>query len=411
MANLAKKNDIYILRFRYQGKEYKRSLQTSDRDDAQEIQHTAERTIRRLQRGVLQVPEGVDVAKFIVSGGVFTAAAPAVPLVAVTTRTLVTDYLASEKNKAAETYYDSQKIHLGHFQRHLGPRTDQPCPAITCRDVNLFLQGRLAIRDPCTVEKERITLRKLYDWAVAQRYLKESPAAGIPRFVSGHDRPIFRTLGQIAAILARGGLTDKESLELWECLYLTTSEIAGLLQLVRTNAKQDFSYLLHALPAFTGMRRGEVLRLRWSDVDFEGGYLTARSRKQSRTQQETSRQIDIHPQLMQTLEDWRRNRPKGQFVVSAAKGLLQLDGDLANRCFWQPLRHTDWCLDNSKNWFKIGFHTYRHSFASNLAAAEVDQRLIDTFMGHQTEAMRLRYQHLTPKNRRDAIGRLSFKVS
>ncbi len=67
-----------------------------------------------------------------------------------------------------------------------------------------------------------------------------------------------------------------------------------------------------------------------------------------------------------------------------------LDPDLANRCFWQPMRGTTWCLRSKKNWFKVGFHTYRHSFASNLAARGLDQRIIDEFMGHQTEAMRKR---------------------
>ena len=65
-------------------------------------------------------------------------------------------------------------------------------------------------------------------------------------------------------------------------------------------------------------------------------------------------------------------------------------------------------LEGKRNWFKIGFHTYRHSFASNLAAAGVDQRIIDEFMGHQTEAMRKRYRHLFPKNRRSAIESFSL---
>jgi hypothetical protein len=39
------------------------------------------------------------------------------------------------------------------------------------------------------------------------------------------------------------------------------------------------------------------------------------------------------------------------------------------------LRGTAWCLDGTRDWFKVGFHTYRHSFASNLAARGVDQRV------------------------------------
>jgi integrase len=81
----------------------------------------------------------------------------------------------------------------------------------------------------------------------------------------------------------------------------------------------------------------------------------------------------------------------------------------ATRYFCQPLRGTPWCLDSRKRWFKVGFHTYRHSFASNLAARGVDQRIVDEWMGHQTEAMRKRYRHLFPKDRRSAIE--SFSLS
>jgi integrase len=75
------------------------------------------------------------------------------------------------------------------------------------------------------------------------------------------------------------------------------------------------------------------------------------------------------------------------------------------------MRHTAWCLKSSRNWFKIGFHTYRHSFASNLACLGVDQRIIDEFMGHQTEEMRKRYRHLFPKQRRPAIESFSLAMS
>ncbi len=50
-----------------------------------------------------------------------------------------------------------------------------------------------------------------------------------------------------------------------------------------------------------------------------------------------------------------------------------------------------------------GFHVFRHSFASNCAAQGIDQRLIDAWMGHQTEEMRKRYRHLLPSNEVIAI--------
>ena len=51
-------------------------------------------------------------------------------------------------------------------------------------------------------------------------------------------------------------------------------------------------------------------------------------------------------------------------------------------------------------------HTFRHSFASILAMKGVDQRIIDAMMGHQTEEMRARYQHLFPKAKQRAIDEL-----
>lgn len=43
------------------------------------------------------------------------------------------------------------------------------------------------------------------------------------------------------------------------------------------------------------------------------------------------------------------------------------------------LRGSSRCLDSKQDWFRIGFYTYRHSFASSLAALYVDQRIIRRF--------------------------------
>jgi site-specific recombinase XerD len=53
-----------------------------------------------------------------------------------------------------------------------------------------------------------------------------------------------------------------------------------------------------------------------------------------------------------------------------------------------------------------GFHVLRHSFVSCLAAAGVDQRIIDEFVGHQTDEQRRRYCHLVPDVKQQAISRV-----
>ena len=271
--------------------------------------------------------------------------------------------------------------------------------------IERFLLGRLKIRDPETVKREKTTITHFYRWVDTRSDVPAFtyPAVGLPSFKSTIDRPPFRTIEEIEEILQRGGLTEDERLDVWDCLYLNPTEIADLLAMVQQRSRDPLSFLLHALPAYTGMRRGELLRLRWQDIDFERNYITAWSRKQSRQKTFTKRQIDLHPELKTHLMTWQRQRPNGQLVLSEGRVGEPLDVDRANRLFWQPLRKTSWSLSGRRSWFKIGFHTYRHSFASNLAACGVDQRIIDEFMGHQTQEMRLRYRHLFPKAKRSAI--------
>ncbi len=413
MANLGQKGGIYLIRFRYQGTEYKRSLKTRIDREAAAAKNTVELTIHRLLTGLLKLPEGVEVGDFIVSGGTITTPRPAdTPVECPSTTELIREYLESQKNLLAESYHYSQEIHLRHLVRHLGQLAEAPCDRIRQKQIEGFIQSRLRIRNPGTVARERVTLLQFYKWVASREGLQGylSPTATLAAIKHGSDRPPFRTIEEINGIIARGGLDEDQALDLWGCLYLNPQEIGKLLATVQVNARDPVSFLLHAIPAYTGMRRGEVLRLSWLDVDLDNGYITARSRKQSRTRSETIRRIDLHAELHSHLTEWRKKHPKGQYVVCAAATCGPLDRGRANRLFWQPMRGTDWCLDTGKNWFKIGFHTYRHSFASNLAAAGVDQRLIDEFMGHQTEAMRRRYRHLTPRNRRSAIESFSLAV-
>ena len=50
-----------------------------------------------------------------------------------------------------------------------------------------------------------------------------------------------------------------------------------------------------------------------------------------------------------------------------------------------------------------GLHVLRHSVASCLAAAGVDQRIIDDILGHQSVEMQRRYRHLTPQVKSQAV--------
>jgi integrase len=408
MANLSKKNGVYLARFRFEGKEYKRSLKTADRKAAEGAMHRVEDALHRLTIRVISVPEGVDPGDFIVSGGTLTTPTPTLPAPRVPTVKEAVDEYTNNLGHLAPSNRNTVRGHLRTLLKKLGARAESSLAKVQLRDLEDVLQARLRERSPTTVSKERLTMTQFFDWAVAANYLPASPAAHLSRVKAAGDLPAFRTYQDIEAIVARGGLSPREVLRVWDCLFLSPGEISDLLALVRERSIYDVTLILHAIPAYTGMRRGEVLRLRWSDIEFDQDAVIARSLKQSRQAIETTRRIDLHPELKKVLLDWQERRRVGQFVVCDPGHHETLTSREASGRFYYPLRGTRWCLNNKKDWFKVGFHTYRHSFASNLAAAGVDQRVIDEFMGHQTEAMRKRYRHLFPKNRRSAIESFSL---
>jgi len=104
MANLGRKGDLYVARFRFQGKEYKKSLKTTRKPDAQAALLGIERAIHALTTGLAEVPPGVDPGDFIVSGGTLKSAARprsrCRPLAA-----LIDDYLANQAHKAPSSVY------------------------------------------------------------------------------------------------------------------------------------------------------------------------------------------------------------------------------------------------------------------------------------------------------------------
>lgn len=131
MAHLGQKDGVYHVRFRYRGREYKKSLKTRDEGAARAVAHLVELTLHRILTGQLRVPDGVDAGDFVVSGGTLVGPhEPEPPTVAAvplpSTRALADEYTAAQRPLLAPSYHASQAMHLRHLLRHLGGRADAP---------------------------------------------------------------------------------------------------------------------------------------------------------------------------------------------------------------------------------------------------------------------------------------------
>jgi integrase len=146
----------------------------------------------------------------------------------------------------------------------------------------------------------------------------------------------------------------------------------------------------------TGLRIGELLALRWDDVDLVGGRVMVR-RSVSRgiigtPKNGRSREIPLSDQALGALNGHRHLR--GELVFSGGTGRLLNRGE----CKW-PL----WGACRRAGLRRVGWHTLRHSFASHLAMRGVPLKAVQELLGHSTMDMTMRYAHLSPDVRRDSV--------
>ena len=338
---MSRKGEWLVARFTWNGKEYKKSLKTKDNGDAKAALRDVENRIHDLHRNKIQLPIGVDPGDFIVWGE-NAKSKSAVRPIAPTFGELATAYLEAQKGFKAESTMVTERIHLGTAQEVLGKFAQLPVDQLRHRDLAAILHKRLQQVTDTTAKKERQTLISVFAWAVQQEILDSSPAVALPIIKADCDRPPFRTWGEIEEMLKQGGLDDSQTTELWECLYLTPGEIAEILALVKQRANPDFAYPMFALIAYTGIRRGEMLRLRWLDVDFRRKSIIARSLKQSRQKRETSRDIDLHPELESVLAAYYQKRRSGSYVICRDKAVGSLTKQEASDAFRRSLQGTRW---------------------------------------------------------------------
>lgn len=156
--------------------------------------------------------------------------------------------------------------------------------------------------------------------------------------------------------------------------------------------------LMILLALRTGMRLGELLGLDWSDINFDLNLITVRRSivegVVGTPKNHRERHIPISPLLRQEL--WRV-REKIGWVFRRLKGEpfvhWHATTALKRVCRQIGLR-------------RIGWHTFRHTFASHLAMKGIPLPVIQSLLGHSSITMTMRYAHLSPTALHSAIARL-----
>jgi integrase len=208
---------------------------------------------------------------------------------------------------------------------------------------------------------------------------------------------------QVEGILIRNPFLkiERPRIEKEEMDFLKTEEIPVLLE--KCDAL-NYPWIYTAI--FTGMRRGELLSLKWEDIDWHSGKIHVRRNLyrgnfQTPKSKRSKRAIDMGPRLAQVLKTHRakqneiRLKAGSEWVdndlIFCQKNGTPLDPYNQNHRAFKPIL-------KKAGIRQIRIHDLRHTFASILIAAGHNPKYIQNQMGHASISITMDlYGHLMPE--------------
>jgi len=231
---------------------------------------------------------------------------------------------------------------------------------ITIQDIEKFKAIRSKAVKPATVNRELATIKTLFNKAVMWGKIEENPA----KCVKFLHEPIGRLR------------------------YLEREEMIKLLSNCSKHLKPIVTVAL-----FTGMRRSEILNLKWRDIDFKRGIIYLLDTKNG-----TKREVYMNELVGKILIKVRKH-PDSSYIFCNKSGNPYHD---IRKSFFTALRKSD--IINFR------FHDLRHTFASQLVMAGVDINTTRELLGHKDIRMTLRYAHLSPDHKKRAVDILGKRM-
>ncbi len=139
-----------------------------------------------------------------------------------------------------------------------------------------------------------------------------------------------------------------------------------------------------------GLRRGELLGLRWSEVHFERGDIEVLA---AGTKTATGRHVPMSQSVTDILAVWRTQNASDEFVFPNGKGGHVTHMNTAFRAVLKDVGIAG-----------LTWHDMRHTFASELVQRGIDLYRVGRLLGHSGAQTTQRYAHLSPEHLRSAVA-------
>ena len=175
--------------------------------------------------------------------------------------------------------------------------------------------------------------------------------------------------------------------------YLRKEEFALLLQAIK-----DHRFgLLVLFAALTGMRRGEIVNVRWVDIDMNTRLIHVQNSENFTVKAMRSRTIPMNQDVFKLLQ----SIPKESEYVFVDAEKMPYRAGTVTRKFKRLVKS---CGLSEK----IHLHSLRHSYASWLVQSEIPLAEIQKLLGHSSVVTTQIYAHLEHEHLRNAVEKLQL---
>lgn len=262
---------------------------------------------------------------------------------------LFVKYKRHQKTRVVRTTLDRMDSLLKTLAANLPPRVRD----ISKLTIAEYVGKRSQVMAPASVHKEIATLKHVLRLAVDWELIPSNPAerAKLPKLPQGRTR------------------------------YLSPTELKSVLE-----AAPDWMKAPLALAAFTGMRRGELLGIRWRDVDLANRHIYLHETKNG-----SLRVVPLNVLAYEVITSLPSGKPEDVILAGVDGPRLSV----YTRRLFSSLGIKD-----------ASYHSLRHTAASWLVMQGVDLYAVGQVLGHRTPRMTQRYAHLSPKYVAGAVSKL-----
>ncbi len=291
-----------------------------------------------------------------------------------------TDFLVYAREtfaKSTVTLYEKALNNLSHI---VG---DVPLNTITAHHWDLYKIERLKTRNcnasskepisyiaPITINIELKNLRASFNTALRWNYIQSNPFSRQKLCFVNEQSPVF--------------FTREDFKEFMKCI------------------EEGWFKEIVIFATLTGMRRGEIINLRWSDIDLQRKTIAIQSNPTFRTKQGKHRTIPLNETAVYILQQKAKKLFSDYVFTFNGK---QINFETLTHKFKDKVILSK--LDNQK----LHFHSLRHTFASWLVQDGVSIYAVKELLGHSDVKTTQVYSHLQPEQMHNEVNRIHISMN